>query len=123
MLSDTCDAVPVYQLPLWSQELKDKWIAALRSGEFKQCSGVLHDGESHCCLGVLAVICGAPSRPSVQAVGRYLAQTEFFDGRGWRCSLFGGALIGSDYVDRLSTLNDSGHDFYQIANEIEQIPV
>lgn len=36
------------------QEIKEKWIAALRSGKFKQCDGELHNLEgSFCCLGVL----------------------------------------------------------------------
>jgi hypothetical protein len=45
-------------------ELKQKWIAALRSGEYKQghWPTVLntHDGEKfeHCCLGVLAEVAG-----------------------------------------------------------------
>lgn len=43
-----------------TQELKDKWIAALRSGEFKQGRGRLCVAEggvcTHCCLGVLNVV-------------------------------------------------------------------
>jgi len=40
-------------------EIKAKWIAALRSGEYQQGSGALkiehHNGTvEHCCLGVLA---------------------------------------------------------------------
>lgn len=46
------------------RELGEKWLAALRSGEYKQCAGVLKDTEvvvpdsektvtGHCCLGVL----------------------------------------------------------------------
>ena len=34
--------------------MKEKWIAALRSGEYKQCQGELKDSiGAHCCLGVL----------------------------------------------------------------------
>jgi hypothetical protein len=40
-----------------NQEVKDQWVAALRSGEYKQGKGVLHrkvGGEDQfCCLGVL----------------------------------------------------------------------
>jgi hypothetical protein len=41
------------------QDIKDKWVKALRSGEYKQGTGYLikssHDGNQceHCCLGVL----------------------------------------------------------------------
>ncbi len=33
-------------------ELRRKWIAALRSGEFKQCHGMLFKDGGFCCLGV-----------------------------------------------------------------------
>ena len=36
------------------QEIKEKWVAALRSGEYKQTKGYLHNEEGYCCLGVLA---------------------------------------------------------------------
>ena len=48
---------------------KKDWIDALRSGEFKQCTGVLakRDPESgttsYCCLGVLATIAGVGAVP------------------------------------------------------------
>lgn len=32
-----------------------KWIAALRSGKYKQGSGYLCRGDRYCCIGVLAV--------------------------------------------------------------------
>ena len=34
-------------------EIKRKWIEALRSGVYKQCSGVFYDGECFCAMGVL----------------------------------------------------------------------
>lgn len=36
-----------------NQEIKAKWIAALRSGEYKQTRFVLNDKTGMCCLGVL----------------------------------------------------------------------
>lgn len=42
-------------------ELKAKWVAALRSGEFKQTESVLFNGSNgYCCLGVLGIVCGIP---------------------------------------------------------------
>lgn len=37
-----------------SQEFKDAWVAALRSGHYRQGCGVLYDevADAHCCLGV-----------------------------------------------------------------------
>ena len=41
-----------------NKELKEKWITALRSGEYKQGQTLLHSDEdnSYCCLGVLGKI-------------------------------------------------------------------
>jgi hypothetical protein len=39
------------------QEIKEKWVAALRSGEYKQTKGYLHNEEGFCCLGVLTDLC------------------------------------------------------------------
>ena len=36
------------------KDTKEKWVAALRSGEYRQCQGELKDAiGAHCCLGVL----------------------------------------------------------------------
>ena len=47
--------------------LKAKWVAALRSGKYRQCRGQLQltgpdGGESFCCLGVLREISPAVRR-------------------------------------------------------------
>jgi hypothetical protein len=38
------------------KSLKDKWIAALRSGDYQQCQGYLQRNGRFCCLGVLCDI-------------------------------------------------------------------
>jgi hypothetical protein len=46
---------------MMNPELKAKWVAALRSGEYQQCSDAMHVSDEHdddakgyhCCLGVL----------------------------------------------------------------------
>jgi hypothetical protein len=35
------------------QEIKEKWVAALRSGEYRQTRSTLRDETGFCCLGVL----------------------------------------------------------------------
>lgn len=37
-------------------ENQRKWVDALRSGEFKQTTGSLQDGDAYCCLGVACVV-------------------------------------------------------------------
>lgn len=43
---------------------RKKWLAALRSGEYKQAKGTLRVGSPHgasyCCLGVAEAVCGFP---------------------------------------------------------------
>lgn len=39
-----------------NKEYKDKWITALRSGQYRQGRGVLHSGDGFCCLGVLCSV-------------------------------------------------------------------
>lgn len=35
------------------QKIKDRWVEALRSGEYEQGRGALKSGDRFCCLGVL----------------------------------------------------------------------
>lgn len=50
---------------------KTDWLAALRSGEFKQAEGKMQTSCGNCCLGVLAVINGQAFRRNVGEVGAY----------------------------------------------------
>lgn len=36
-----------------NKEVKRAWVEALRSGEYKQCTGRLRREDGYCCLGVL----------------------------------------------------------------------
>jgi hypothetical protein len=38
------------------QALKQRWVEALRSGEYEQGAGALRNGDKFCCLGVLCDI-------------------------------------------------------------------
>lgn len=42
-------------------DLKTRWIAALRSGEYQQGQGVLRQEDRFCCMGVLELIIGVKS--------------------------------------------------------------
>ena len=46
-------------------QLKAKWVEALRSGEYQQAEGKLHDTKNNafCCLGVLCRVMGAEFGP------------------------------------------------------------
>jgi hypothetical protein len=52
--------------------IKELWIAALESGEYKQGRGVLRDGDAFCCLGVL---CDLHRKET--GGGEWLSKNEF----------------------------------------------
>jgi hypothetical protein len=39
-----------------NKRVKDMWLKALRSGEFKQCRGFLAKNDKYCALGVLSIL-------------------------------------------------------------------
>lgn len=40
------------------KQLRDSWVKALRSGEYKQARETLQVGNAYCCLGVLCHVAG-----------------------------------------------------------------
>lgn len=99
-------------------ERKAAWVAALRSGNYKQTKYVLRDPEGFCCLGVLCDISGA---------GRWVAES-FESGDEMRFAIPTDAVnawlgvsdanlwIGKKH---LTDFNDAGVSFAQIADMIE----
>ena len=129
---------------------KQDWIDALRSGEFKQCTGALgkRDPEtgttSYCCLGVLATIAGVGVQ--IEPLGVYVedAMLFTFDDDNEECGIIpdpyqstivsdldlstlvvpdpehpGG--IDDDLMRILSTKNDNGATFEDIATYLEEL--
>ncbi len=93
-------------------EQKQQWVAALRSGEWQQGMGTLHnefDGKTtHCCLGVADVLFGLKSRSTT-----YLASTA---GISPSSAMFLNMMDQSTLV----SANDSGKTFAEIADIIER---
>ena len=109
-----------------NKDVKAKWVAALRSGEYKQTQNRLREGNAFCCLGVLCNlhakahrrIAADQTRPSV-----YMDHTHELpeDVMVW-------AGLGTDIGDKvvingrkrsLAEHNDQGRTFKQIADAIE----
>lgn len=107
-------------------EIKAKWVAALRSGEYVQTQAVLRTGDGFCCLGVLC---------------------DLYDKEGWGKEFFPSQGIPPDGVrewagfpvseydpearptpavvidgvhEALYTHNDKGCTFAEIADAIEK---
>lgn len=100
------------------KELRDKWVAALRSGEYIQGQETLRDtlNNTYCCLGVLCKVSGSPNWDGEHMHGDYAflqacAQKELG--------------ISAEDANRCVLLNDKeGKSFPEIADYIEQnIPV
>lgn len=113
-----------------SSELKNKWVAALRSGKYHQgihhlCQLDMDEGvERHCCLGVLADILdhdGWSEPVIVETGGGNLAIREFglfeLDGEH---SPFNDDFLPVGVQESLTFMNDGGATFAEIATFIEE---
>lgn len=61
-----------------SKELFDKWLVALRSGEYKQGFGRLCADDRYCCLGVLCEVDGLEKEvhPMLRSSVRYYRKSD-----------------------------------------------
>jgi hypothetical protein len=106
-----------------NKEIKAKWVAALRSGEYQQGIMKLRDRRDHfCCLGVLCNI-HAQAHPTVASTewdpDRYLGQNECLP-----VSVAKWARVNESHQNRLAMMNDGErgyhrHTFKEIADYIE----
>lgn len=111
-----------------NREIKEKWVAALRSGEYKQGMGQLRDSSDSrfCCLGVLTDL-------YIKETGQGKWDSNFFRSGNKDGNLFSGftpepVRVWAGLRDRnpqvdatnLATLNDGGCTFNQIADKIEE---
>ena len=109
------------------KKIKAKWVKALRSGKYKQGTGVLFNGEKHCCLGVLCVVLGM--KPRQTEISKTTGFDEWSFGRGSVAFLPPTAVRKSKITDdsgalpsggSLLALNDAGTSFERIAEIIER---
>ena len=110
---------------------RKKWIAALRSGEYKQGKGCLENANGEfCCIGVLAKLAGVERVVSPGKTTAY--QSIIYDGqigsasdkvKEWVGLINEVAMFNDkgDYED-LARLNDNGYTFEDIAAIIESEP-
>lgn len=117
---------------------REKWIAALRSGKYKQGKGCLFDGENHCCLAVASEVYAEDT-----GNGKFVLEDGgYYFVEGNSCSknyliasvmdYFGLSTMRGDfktnveteyvYYKNLSSINDNGKTFEEIADVIESEP-
>jgi hypothetical protein len=114
-------------------EIKTKWLAALRSGEYSQTRANLRDSEGFCCLGVLCdiyskeneVSWGPPKKPyySHLTMGGMMSlppeAVVEWSGLDRRSPIIDEAINRTGFMSELTVLNDDGMPFSQIADLIE----
>lgn len=129
--------------------VKEMWLHALRSGEYKQGRNFLRDGDRYCCLGVLCDL--AESHGIVESrhltvreiedlanrdqredepFGYYSEPQEYIHDDAIQLPVAVQAWAGLQTADplvphgsgriTLANLNDRGHSFTEIADVIEQ---
>jgi hypothetical protein len=107
-------------------ESKQKWIAALRSGDYKQARATLHHDGSYCCLGVWCAVNGyTVGEDSIIEDGDTKPYSGFLvapDGSRQDCELVvkSEAIgVSTEMQMDLATMNDNGASFSDIADWIE----
>lgn len=108
------------------QPLLDAWLAALRSGKYKQtCRGTLSDGTGYCCLGVLEHVADKrveddvlPTRAWLQAHNVVFKDSDGSIGENGTMRV--PYLHGDGANDFASSLNDAGMSFMSLADAIER---
>lgn len=106
-------------------DLAKDWIAALRSGEYDQGTGALcrptKTGANYCCLGVLHEVERGPSAWLDKNMDGDLVSVHGCAGLYYGPASFACDINGKDTYGQsgLTTLNDGGSTFEQIANLIE----
>ena len=112
---------------------RQDWVKALRSGDYQQAQGTLRKGDSFCCLGVACDISGVDEWRKVETndgtfyyeylVGNWQSlAVEIADYYGMRDGFGGFWIDPGNKISSLSTLNDRGLSFDEIANIIEKEP-
>lgn len=103
--------------------MRKKWVAALRSGEYRQGAGTLVNrvdggGTAYCCLGVLVRLCGHADH---EMFGIATLTSGFRDVRDAVGLRTGWGDI-DDTCRNLVSMNDGGASFAEIADLIEGEP-
>lgn len=107
-------------------EVKDRWVAELRSGEYKQGKKRLRTGDAFCCLGVLCNL-HAQAHPKIAAKQRtpdlYLDEGGVLPFTVVRWAglpdQWGGEIEVAGRSAAFPAHNDGGCSFAEIADAIE----
>lgn len=102
----------------YTQELEDRWVAALRSGDWKQGMGRLKNGDKYCCLGVLHEVSGGEWRHDLggRVVPCYQAHESSY--------ILPDSVLRPGVQTDLAKMNDTmGLSFEEIADKIPSLNI
>lgn len=100
------------------KNVADKWVAALRSGKYRQGRGRLYDGERFCAIGVLHELFRRDQKISKKEFWSDPSDSD----AAWFVSHWAGCRADFAYAPNrfISVDNDRGAEFEVIANIIEE---
>ena len=100
-----------------------KWVAALRSGEYKQGFGYLRSDEGFCCLGVACNIFNVRGWKNTKKGITYAEENQVLPHKVMDWLGLQDEEGTADFQGKtLTYLNDSGKSFSEIADVIESEP-
>ena len=104
------------------QEVKTKWVEALRSGQYKQAKGALCSPRGFCCLGVLLETLNVPREfePANMLVDVYRPTDDEAVTSYLPTKLAVKIGVNLAFQGKLAALNDDGLPFNAIADYIEE---
>lgn len=110
------------------EDIKIKWLKALRSGEYEQTSGYLSKNNRYCCLGVLCELAAKEGVAEKTTDPYYSYYGKEQDCRFLPAEVIDWAQISrtgmfvkyNDLIQHLPDLNDRGTTFIEIADIIEE---
>jgi hypothetical protein len=103
------------------QNIKIKWVSALRSGKYQQGKGVLRSSDNtYCCLGVLCDILN-PEKWKYQKCNLHISMMGW-SGETSKLPLptLGEVEMNELEMNELICMNDVGQSFAEIADFIEE---
>ena len=105
-------------------QIKQKWVSALRSGEYQQTKGFLRKEDGFCCLGVLCDLYGKENNVKWEIEDNIYKYEKYVTNLPPSVVEWSGIADSNPYVNggigTLSGLNDRGSTFEQIAYVIEE---
>lgn len=103
-------------------EFKTKWVEALRSREYEQGNGYLHNNGKFCCLGVSCIMSGYLTTDLKGAIVIMNGEDHNLLDRDFSKipSMIKGTSSNNKIVSFLTKHNDEGKSFEEIADWIEK---